>query len=684
MRSLLPLLTFCLLLSGPSLAQKSKTQAKVVDDLVENLGASKLNKQPISLAIVPFTSAVPSKDPKNTFGEYLTELMIGKVSENTGKFKLFERSRLDAIFKENELMLSGMMKPSEAIKIGELLPIDALFSGTYTKLKSYIDISGRLIDVTSGEILTSYSGRIKMSKNLQTLFPERGGTTAEPVTTNPTQQITNVQIVNATPEYTPTPEEICRKRLEEFKPLLGDLSTKEKVDVIANEAMKIPFDNSCDKIHYEVMYHFTRYKVQNQGYREFLLTTLSQIAQPSQDDRAINIVEYLCKDEDLSTRDWEIVLSAITRLEFYIYRFISESFKKTDTEIAKNRIDEYFQLLNAGKIGLPKPVEYDHAFYQMMHGLGKRQDLLVYTYEKYAEKLGTEKDFVVSNHLLYLNRMYEAETNQEVKEKILRWMAGYFKAHRNKKSPEQLYDFARKFRLKDNPNNNRSIDEDNKETATKYPEKHLQLFIDLCREQFTSYATETEFTSQLEDRIDFCVQHNIEVPGMIPTMDEANQILKANDLKEQLRVMKLLIQMGSKPKSLEPTLISLFDKRSLEDKDKLIEVQSYAMAILANIGTSNPKAIDYMISKVMSFNYKESDNANEAITKLGKAAVPGLIKALKATTIHDGGLRYKLIVLLGKNGKDAKPAEPTLLKIQKENSNKDIAYAIEAALQAIN
>ncbi len=683
MRSLL-LFATSLLLATASLAQKSKTQVKVVDDLVLNLAAAKLNKQPISLAIVPFTSAVPSGDPKNTFGEYLTELMIGKVSENTGKFKLFERSRLDAIFKENELMLSGMMKPSDAIKIGELLPIDALFSGTYTKLKSYVDVSGRLIDVTSGEILTSYSGRIKMSKNLKTLFPEGVVITPDPTPTNTTQQITTVQIVTSTPEYTPTPEEVCRKRLEEFKPLFSDLSTKEKVDAIANEAMKIPFDNSCDKVHYEVMYHFTRYKIQHQGYRDFLLTALSRIAQPSQDDRAINIVEYLCKDEDLSTRDWEIVLGTITRLEFYIYRFISESFKKTDIEIAKHRIDEYFQLLNAGKIGLPKPIEYDHAFYQMMHGLGKRQELLVYTYEKYADKLATEKDYVTSNHLLYLNRMYEAEMNSEVKEKILRWMAGYFKNHRNKKSPEQLFDFARKFKLKDNPNNNRSIEEDNKEIAAKYPEKHLRLFIELCREQFTNYATETEFTSQLEDRIDFCVQHGIAVPGMIPTMDEANQLLKGNDLNEQLRVMKLLIQMGSEPKSLEPTLVSLFDKRSLENKDKLIELQSYAMAVLGNIRTTNPKAIDYMVSKVMSFNYKESDNANEAITKIGKAAVPGLIKALKATTIHDGGLRYKLIVLLGKNGKDAKPAEPTLLKIQKENSNKDIAYAIEAALQAIN
>jgi hypothetical protein len=112
-------------------AQKSKTQLKVADDLVARLSEVKFNG-PIRLAVVPFTSSTPGNQGNN-FGEYLTELVIGQVSEKS-QFKLFERSRLDAIFKENELMLSGMMNPSEAIKIGQLLPIDMLFSGSYTRL----------------------------------------------------------------------------------------------------------------------------------------------------------------------------------------------------------------------------------------------------------------------------------------------------------------------------------------------------------------------------------------------------------------------------------------------------------------------------------------------------------------------------------------------------------------------
>jgi TolB-like protein len=677
------ILLLLILLSHITLAQKSKTQLKAVDDLVEKLSEVNLATMPIRLAVVPLTSSVESNDSKNTFGEYLTETIIGKISKNSSQFKVFERSRLDAIFKENELMLSGMMKPSEAIRIGELLPIDALFSGTYTKLKSYVDVSGRLIDVTSGEILSTYSGRIKMSKNIKTLFPDNPAPNTTSLQGTNSTESTTIKVIAVTPEYEQTAEEICQIRIKEVKLLLDDLSNPEKVDHIANEAMKTPFDNVCSKLHYEVMYAFTRYKIEHLGYRDFLLKTLEGIALPSKDDRASEIIRFLCKDKDLTSKEWGIVLSTITRVEYGLYRYLNPVFDASDVSTSKNRIDEYFHLANSQKLGLPQPTPYDLAFYQMMQGLGKNQELLLYTYEKYANKLGEEKAYSVNQHQLYLNRMYKAEEDKETKTKVLRWMAAYFQKFESEKTGEKLYDFAYDFKLRENKSGNKSIDLQNEETMKLYPESDLQLLITLCKDLFSKYATDTPYPSQQEDRINFCLAHDIPVPGAIPTIEEADQILKGNDLKEQERIMKLLVQMGSKPKPLERTLIAMFDKRSLEDKNQLITVQAYAIEVLGNIQTKDPKAIDYMISKLMSYNYKENDNAEEALGKIGQPAVQSLMNKLKSTTIHDGGLRYKLVVLLGKNGKNAKVAEPLLLKIQKESTNKDILYAIEAALQAI-
>lgn len=680
MKRLFLLLVFT---SSLAYAQKSKTQIKVVDDLVARLSAVQFKVKPIRLAIVPFISSAPSNDAKNTFGEYLTELVIGKMAEHA-EFKLFERSRLDAIFKENELMLSGMMKPSEAIKIGQLLPIDMLFSGTYTKLKSYVDVSGRLIDVTSGEIIITYSGRVKMTKNIKTLFPDNPtqNSSGESEHTGNGSSSTTINVISTT-QPSLSEEEACRIKVSEFKLLLTDFSTPEKIDVIATEGMKTPFDNLCGKLHYDLLYAFTRYKVQHEGYHTFLLNTLDQIALPTQDDRSYAILEYLIKDRDLNTNEWNIVLRTLSRTERGLYSYLHLAFEKTDLETGKKRIDEYFNLVNAQKLGLPQPTSYDNAFYQLMQGLGKKQELLLYTYERYANRLEAEPAYVINHHLLYLNRMYEAEENPVTKTKVLRWVAQYFQKSESEKTGEKLFDFAYKYRLRENYQSNKSIDLQNEATAKVYPEKDLLLLIELCRVQFTKFATQSPYTSQLEDRVNFCVRYGIPVPGAIPTIAEADQILKGNDLKEQERVMKLLVQMGNQPKPLENTLIDLFDKRSLEDKEQLITIQAYAIEVLGNLQTKSPKAINYMISKLMSYNYKEADKSKEALSLIGKPAIPGLIDSLKATTIHDGGLRYKLVVLIGKNGKDAKAAEPLLLKIQKESSNKDIDYAIEAALQAI-
>src|SRR6185369_3619130 len=184
--------------------------------------------------------------------------------------------------------------------------------------------------------------------------------------------------------------------------------------------------------------------------------------------------------------------------------------------------------------------------------------------------------------------------------------------------------------------------------------------------------------SQKEDRINFCVQNNIPIPGVIPTAAEADQILQGQNLDEQLRSMKLLEQMKPASKTLEPSLISMLDKKSLEDKEKLTEIQSLAITVLGHLKTSSPKAIDRMTQMVSSFNYNESDRAKAALIEIGNPAVQPLIRKLQTTTEQDGGLRYQIILILGKIGKDAKPAEATLQNLLSKTMNSDVRYIIEA------
>jgi hypothetical protein len=60
-----------------------------------------------------------------------------------------------------------------------------------------------------------------------------------------------------------------------------------------------------------------------------------------------------------------------------------------------------------------------------------------------------------------------------------------------------------------------------------------------------------------------------------------------------------------------------------------------------------------------------------------------LVKRLNSTTNQDGGLQYQIVLILGKIGKDAKVAEPSLRSLLSKTSNKDVRYVIEATLQNI-
>lgn len=675
-----PLLTGFLFLCFTALAQKTKDHTVVVAEIADKIRSANFGKVQVRLAVVTFVPIQNKANDPNTFGEYVTESIIGKISTNTDKFKLFERKRVDAILKENEFMLSGMIKANEAIKIGELLPIDALFSGTYTRLKNYVDVTARLIDVGSGEILMSYTGRVRLTKNIKTLFPEQGSESQTPTVVVASQPKGDGKPAAAKIDY----EAMCKSRTEKFTAKLHDLSTGEKVDALVDEAIQTPFENVCGKLHYHFINALSRYNLRPARYERFLLATLDTIAYPSGDDRANSILSYLTKDRNVSEAEWNSGLATIRKVgDYTLSSYLSFMFNRVDvpdSTILQQRAEQYFALLNNGQIGLPRPVSFDKGFYEMMEALSANLPMRIYVYGRYGHRLETEPDNVVGLHLMYLKRMYDEETNPSRKTRIISWIADYFNNHVNKKSGDQLYDLARAFLpYPDDENSQFKIDQ-NKQAALKYPPHDLNVLIAKCGTRFAEYAVDTRYPTQKEDRVKFCARNGIPIPRVIPTIEEAKSILRGGDVPEQHRVMQLLVLMGRKVAPLETTFISLLDRRSIEHRQALSEVQIYAMQMLGTLRTKDKRAIAYMIASLKNYD-KASDIAIESLVSIGKPSVSLLVEQLNATTIHDGGLQYRLITLLGRIGKDAREAAPAVRSVLAKTTNKDIRYAAEAALQ---
>lgn len=655
-------------------AQKPKSYPAVTQELAAKIIAAPAPKTPQSLAVVPFT-ATPSSQQSKAFGEYLTETIIGSISGHPAQLKLFERTRMDAILKEHEFILTDLMKPAAALKIGQLAPIDAILSGTYTKLKSYIEVSARIIDVTSGEITMSYVGRIKMNKNMATLF-------TQPEVTQPVEKEkekgNTVQITfsgNNAPAKSAA--EICKEKVEAFRPHLNDLSTPEKISAVVNEAVKTPFDNVCGKLHYEVMYAFTRFKLDPEPYKDFLLSTLDTIAYPYGDDRAYEMVRYIANDAHIDAREWKAGFAAMSRMgNYYLSNYVTQLIGKTDSPEAeqKNRITQYFDLATQNKLGLPRPLTFEVAFVEMMEGLSKNQPLRQYVFETYSPRLAPD-DKLKSTLFSELSSMYKEETSAARKTELIGWLATFVNANEYPKAHEQLYDFAWNFKM--------TYSEATNETIRKeFPESDLRVLAQKCHDKFSTYALATQYTSQKEDRINFCVKYNIAIPGVIPTTEEADVILKGNDLAEQLRVMKLLALKDTPPAKLESTLIALLNKKSLEDKTTMSNIQTLAIGVLGNLKTTNAKAIEFMIAALPHYG-NDTEAAKEALVKIGKPAVKALATRLDKTTDQEGGLQHQLITILGKIGKDAASAEKSIQRIVTITRNSDVRYAAEAALQAI-
>lgn len=665
----------CLGLAQVAFAQKAKNYVTVTSDLADNVVTTTLPATPVRLAVVPFTATSASTQASTQFGSYLTETIIAKLGNHPDRVKLFERTRLDAILKEHEFILTDMMKPAAALKIGQLAPIDALLSGTYTKLKSYTDISARLMDVASGEILMSYTGRIKMDKNLAALFPAAGVVAGTPTQSDPST--VNITFQGNTTSPTKTKAELCKEKVQAFQPRLNDLSGKDKIDAVVNEATTTPFDNQCGQLHYYVMSAFTRYKIEHALYKNFLLQTLDTIAYPPGDDRAYEIVRFVSSDGQVDAGEWKVAFRALSRVGNYtLSTYLNYLLAKpaAEPQVSNARISEYFELATAGKLGLPRPVTYETAFFEMMEGVKSNGALGQAVYQGYSSKLQLDEKGQAS---LFsdLHALYKNETDRTRKTEIMEWIAAFVNAHEYPKGHEQLYDLAWAFNLTGNVSRNEEI-------RKEYPEGDLKVLVNRCGGRFAKYATVTPYPSQVEDRVNFCVRNNVAVPGIIPTLPEAKQILTGKDLDEQLRVMKLLVQMGDRPKPIESTVVALFEKRSLEERGKLDEIQTLAIVVLGNCRTPEAKGIAYMINALPHYG-NDTQAAKIALVQIGKAAVQPLIARLDQATEQDGGLQYQLITLLGEIGPDAAPAEKSIRRVLSQTRNSDIRYAAEAALQAI-
>jgi curli biogenesis system outer membrane secretion channel CsgG len=148
------------------------------------------------VAVIGFDSTAPGYiwHINSELSQAATDLMINALIK-TERFRVFERIKLDAILKEQDFQAySGRVDPSTAVKIGKMLGVDLIVTGSVTgilfqksggiklgpvslkKSSASVTMTVRAINVTTGEIIFSEVKKGTTSKSgVSIRIPVPGG-----------------------------------------------------------------------------------------------------------------------------------------------------------------------------------------------------------------------------------------------------------------------------------------------------------------------------------------------------------------------------------------------------------------------------------------------------------------------------------------------------------------------------
>ncbi|MBF0118659.1 MAG: hypothetical protein HQK79_07465 [Desulfobacterales bacterium] len=138
-------LVFIILLPALSNADFQKTKVAVLDFQTQGQGFE-------------------SSDMGKIVAEWLITALVKE-----GRFEVIERRMLEKIIEEQKLMMSGMLDETSATKIGKLLGVRAIITGSVMKLQDFMEVNARIIDVENASIIAAENVKSSSASKLEEL-----------------------------------------------------------------------------------------------------------------------------------------------------------------------------------------------------------------------------------------------------------------------------------------------------------------------------------------------------------------------------------------------------------------------------------------------------------------------------------------------------------------------------------
>ena len=142
-----------------------------LDVIADQISSELVGARKKTIAVIPF---VDLNGNRNEFGNLLSEELVIRLFK-TGKFNVMERQMLSRILAEQKLQASGLFDDDTSIKLGRLLGVEALVSGTVSDMDRQIIIHARVISTETGQIFGAASASVRKDDAIRRMLPLNPG-----------------------------------------------------------------------------------------------------------------------------------------------------------------------------------------------------------------------------------------------------------------------------------------------------------------------------------------------------------------------------------------------------------------------------------------------------------------------------------------------------------------------------
>ncbi len=168
----LVLLSLCWPASSPLSAAQDLEGGiqEIAQQLSSSMGGGKVRK----LAVVEFPDL---NGYQSALGQFIAEELVTQLSigTNAGQFDVVERRQLARVLREQELTESSLFDAASISKIGKILGIEAIITGSIADLGTDVKINARAISIETAKVFAAASTKFAKTETVLQLMRQNAG-----------------------------------------------------------------------------------------------------------------------------------------------------------------------------------------------------------------------------------------------------------------------------------------------------------------------------------------------------------------------------------------------------------------------------------------------------------------------------------------------------------------------------